>query len=151
MRVRERAAPFTGEMRSISGTDTHSGNEPHPINRDHFVPNAPRKDRVNPSLTTLPLTKGEVAGRSEAGGGLTAAPPRGTKPSRAEPDTDGRVRHEGAHTMIRRAFTPLLNSKYCECIKAPLKSPSANESRWGGRGEDSVLHPEYAVPPQGHR
>jgi len=37
------------------------------------------------------------------------------KPSRADPDTEGRGRHERAPFMNRRAFASLLNRKYGEC------------------------------------
>jgi len=36
-------------------------------------------------------------------------------PSRADPDTEGRGRHEGVHVMNRRAFASLPDSKYGEC------------------------------------
>jgi len=47
--------------------------------------------------------------------------------------------------LNRHPFAILLISKSGEYYKAPLKSPSANESRWGARGEDGVLHPAKAV------
>jgi len=36
-------------------------------------------------------------------------------PSHADPDTEGRGRHEGAHVMNRSPFAPLPYSKYGEC------------------------------------